>query len=186
MSKLEKDKTVQAPLLKVLLIYNDFLSAAKANAALRHLGKTSDTSVIWEIRPWRMDMLKFPPLADEALADARDAQLLVFVGQCASVIPFWLEDWLEDWAGSRQFPDAVLAVINAQSVNLEWLPVSQQLSEFAGRHHLEVLYGNPGSSDDVTVLKVARNDTEFRTNNLTEPIFREVSQGINRGWGLNE
>jgi len=175
------------PSLKVLLIYNDFASATRANAALQQWGRTSGTGVQWRIQPWRVDILKFPSLADEALVDARDAHLLVFIEQCANTIPFWLEEWLEDWAGIRQFQDSVLAVINSNSIGLEWLPVSQALSDFAKRHCLELFLGCPGNAVDVvSPLGFAQTEAKLHTNNLTEPILRELSQNSNRGWGLNE
>ena len=184
MPKLERNESRRRPLLKILLIYHDFVSAAKANAALQLWAEVSGTGAELIIRPWRMDMLKFPPLAGEALDDARDVHLLVFVGQCALAIPFWFEDWLEDWAGSRRFQDAMLVVINADLVESEHPPVSPQLVDFAQRHHLEVLHSNSGDlNGGPSVVNPSQLGGGFRINNLTEPILREVSEGVSLGWG---
>ena len=63
----------------------------------------------WNIRPWRVDLLKFTPTADEALTEALDAHLIVFAGCSAQSLPFWLERWLEQSAKYRRIKDAALA-----------------------------------------------------------------------------
>jgi len=92
MSKLHKS---QGSPMKALIVYQDFAFALQANAALQHAVQYSDVWVQWNIRPWRVDLLKFPPSADEALADAADAHLIVFGSRCAQSFPFWLQEWLE-------------------------------------------------------------------------------------------
>src|SRR6267378_5802818 len=101
--------------MKALIIYDDFDSAAKANTTLQHSAHKADFTVQWNIRPWRVDLLKFPPTADEALTEALDAHLIVFAGRSAQSLPFWLERWLEQWAKHRRVKDAALAVASAGS-----------------------------------------------------------------------
>src|SRR5580692_4901818 len=96
--------------MKALIIYDNLSSFAKANAALQHSAQNADVNVLWSIRPWRVDMLKFPPTADEALTEAIDAHLIVFAGRCVQSLPFWLQDWLEQWAKYRRVEDAALGV----------------------------------------------------------------------------
>src|SRR5271156_5278076 len=103
--------------MKALVIYDDFVCAEKANAALQHSAQNANVSVQWNIRPWRVDMLKFPPTAEEALTEAIDADLIVFAGRSAQSLPFWLQRWLEHWAKCRRIQDAALAVIPAQSTD---------------------------------------------------------------------
>src|SRR5882672_6063426 len=103
----------QDPTMKALIIYDDFDSAFKANATLQHSAQKADCAVQWNIRPWRVDLLKFPPTADEALTEALDAHLIVFAGHSAQSLPFWLERWLEQWAKLRRVKDAALAVVSA-------------------------------------------------------------------------
>src|SRR5271167_4231897 len=99
--------------MKALIIYDDFYSAIKANESLQHSAHKADFSVQWNIRPWRVDMLKFPPTAEEALTDAIEAHLIVLAWHKTQPFPFWLQNWLERWAKCRQITDAALAVICA-------------------------------------------------------------------------
>src|SRR5271169_4058538 len=112
MTKLNQFKQTQNSTMKALIIYDDFCSAFKANATLLHSAYKADFAVQWNIRPWRVDMLKFPPTADEALTEALDAHLIVFAGQCGQSFPFWLERWVEQWAKHRRVKNAALAVVN--------------------------------------------------------------------------
>jgi len=126
--------------MNALIIYHDFASAAKANAALQHAAQCSDVIGQWNISPWRMDMLKFPPTAEEALTDAAEAHLIVFAGRSAQLFPFWLEDWLERWARNRQIEDVALAVIREAGTDPLSIPVTPELSAFAARHGLNFIF----------------------------------------------
>src|SRR5271154_7288476 len=122
--------------MKALVIYDDFVCAEKANAALQHSAQNANVRVQWTIRPWRVDMLKFPPTAEEALTDAADVHLIVFVGRCAQSFPFWLEHWLEHWAKCRQIEGAALAVFCEGSGDTTSISATLELSQFATRHGL--------------------------------------------------
>src|SRR5882757_4043633 len=115
MTKLNQPDQPQDPTMKALIIYDDFDSAFKANATLQHSAQKADCAVQWNIRPWRVDLLKFPPTADEALTEALDAHLIVFAGHSAQSFPVWLERWLEQWAKYRRIKDALLAVVGGGS-----------------------------------------------------------------------
>jgi len=126
--------------MKVVIIYHDFASAARANSALQRSGQFPDIEVEWNMRPWRLDMLRFPPIASEALLDALDAHLLVFAGSVAQTIPFWLQDWLEDWASQRHIARAALAVLGAERSEFAKTSGVADLQEFARIHGLEVVF----------------------------------------------
>lgn len=140
--------------MKALIIYDDFDSAFKANAVLQHSSFKADLAVKWSIRPWRVDMLKFPPTADEALTEALDAHLIVFAVHSAQSIPFWLERWLEQWAKYRRVQDAALAVVNAGSPETLFLASAKpDLSQFARRHDLSVIF-----DDNITSIPSSIGD----------------------------
>src|SRR5271170_8072661 len=117
--------------MKALVIYDDFVCAEKANAALQHSAQNANVRVQWNIRPWRVDMLKFPPTAEEALTEALDAHLIVFAGRRAQSLPFWLQRWLEHWAKCRQIHDAALAVFGDAEADILPASASLELAEFA-------------------------------------------------------
>ena len=152
--------------MKALILYHDFLSAAKANAALHH--SVAGVQIEWNIRPWRVDMLKFPPLAGEAAADALDAQMILFVGRCAEILPFWLQDWLNHWAARRHFPDVVLAAMS------DTIPAAPrdftQLTQFAHRHGLSLLLGDQLTAHPIPLL----------------PTTTAITPALHRDWGLND
>lgn len=122
--------------MKALIIYDDFHSAVKASASLQESALKADLAVQWNIRPWRVDMLKFPPTADEALTEALDAHLIVFAGHNARSFPFWLERWLEQWVKYRRVDEAALAVIHDRADNTSTPSARSELSRFAERRGL--------------------------------------------------
>ncbi len=139
MSKLNRHDEQQDSTMKVVIIYDNIASVMEANSSLRHSAKHLDINVQWSIRPWQVDVLKFPPSADESLADAMDAHLIVLAGRCAQTFPFWLQDWLENWAKCRQIKDAALAVVSGGNPELPSSP-QPYLSQLARRHGLSIIF----------------------------------------------
>jgi hypothetical protein len=76
--------------MTALIIYNDFGTAASANAVLQHSIQHRDISVQWQVRPWRLDVLELSPAAEEALNEAINARLIIFAGHLAQLTPSWL------------------------------------------------------------------------------------------------
>lgn len=167
--------------MKALMIYEDFTSAAKASAALHHSAQqyaAQDPEVLvqWKILPWRLDMLKFPPTAAEALAEAVDAHLIIFVGHSAQAIPGWLRTWLEQWAEHRHVADAALAVMGDGHTGTLSTAAIPELFQFARRHGLSVILDDQGSAspgDNVPKLMLPITP-------LIPPVTGQ------RDWGLNE
>jgi hypothetical protein len=125
--------------MKALIVYDDFATTVKANAALQHSARYSDVSVQWNITFWRVDMLKCSASAETALTEAIDTHLIVFVGRCAQSPPSWLGHWLEHWAKCRQIEDAALAVYCEGGSDSLLLPLALELSQFATRHGLNII-----------------------------------------------
>ena len=126
--------------MKAVIVYDDCVSVTKAYSSLQHSAKHKHVNVLWTIRLLRVEVLKFPPGAEAALADAIDAHLLVLAGPCAQSFPLWLQVWLENWVNCRQIKDAALAVVGAGHAEL---PASSRadLSLFARRHGLSIIFG---------------------------------------------
>ena len=118
--------------MKTLIIYDDVTRAANTNAVLHRVAHRADMAVKWDIRPWRLNMLKLPATAGLALRDAVDAHLIVFAVRRINKPHVWLMNWLEQWAALRQTHDAALCFRgrrNGQSVHgagtgwaLRWTP----------------------------------------------------------------
>jgi hypothetical protein len=178
--------------MKALIIYQDLASAAKVNSALQRAAQHADASVQWSIRPWRVDMLKFPPTAAEALADAADAHLIVFAGGIKHSLPFWLQHWLEHWAQRRRIENAALAVF-CEGIADE-LPVSAtlELSHFAACHGLSFIFDErtaiaPSSSEDSSSFSEGRlHECELSLSPILPRTLDTKLRDAYRGWGISE
>jgi hypothetical protein len=154
--------------MKALIIYDEFASAAKAKAALQHSTRDAGFSVHWTIMPWPVEMLKFPPTAQEALTEAIKAHLIVFTGRTSQSLPFWLLNWLEQWVGQRRIEDAALAVMGGEDAKVLSSAEKPDLSKFADRHNLSVIFHHQGTIGD---------DSTFPAGSL-----RELKPAHSQSW----
>jgi len=175
--------------MKALIIYDDFNLAVKAKAMIQRAGHHADANMQWEIKPWRVDTLKFPTTAREAMAEAADAHLIVFAGNCVRSWSSWLRDWLDQWAENRQIKAAALAVIGAVDANVFSALETADLSQYARHHGLNFIVGDrspigvhfsfqaePGTLDETKQIA-----------SLAMPHPQELAKIESRPhWGLNE
>jgi hypothetical protein len=157
--------------MNAVVLYDTFEFAARAKAMLERAAHWTDETTHWIVKPWRVGLLKLPPAAEAALAEAAEAHLMVLeLHQVQSLLP-WLVDWLERWAVGRQVQDAALAVWDgghAASCSARAIP---ELSQFAGRHGLSLIINDNGPAED------------------DSPTFQHIWERSERGyqhWGLNE
>jgi len=121
--------------MKALIVYDDATCAATTNAILHRAADRADISVKWDIRPWRLNMLRFIPTAEEAMSDAADAHLIVFAIRNTQSLPAWLMNWLERWAVLRQSPGAALAILGCGTAE-----ASVAMRQFARRFGLSFIW----------------------------------------------
>jgi hypothetical protein len=133
--------------LKVLIIYSNFALAAKANALLQKIADSSATKQDWIITPWRMQLIKFPPTANEALSDAKDAQLIVFALTARQFVPSWMEYWLGRWAECRSIENAALTLISETESPVFGEAPATTLHRFCQRYDLKFFCGDLGTTD---------------------------------------
>ena len=163
--------------MKALIIYDDLTGATRATAALKHAAWSAHVSADWDIKPWRTDALRFPTVADKALIEAADADLIVFVGPQAHSLPTWLEEWLRCWVVRRDVEDAALAVIHEVSGRAQLVaPAIPQLRRFAAFHGLSLITENETTPEDQTLsaprAQSARRRSVFPSSDsmkFTEP-----------------
>jgi len=117
--------------MKALIIYDDPTGATRATAALKRAAWRANVGADWDIKPWRTDALKLPSVADKALIEAADADLIVLAGAQAHSLPTWLEEWLRCWVIRRNIEDAALAVLDDESSRVLVVPDAPQVSQFA-------------------------------------------------------
>jgi len=134
--------------MNAVIIYDRFDFAAKAKAMLERAAHGTGEAAHWSVKPWRVDMLKLPPAAEAALAEAAEAHLIVLaLRQVQSFFP-WLADWLERWATCRQVQEAALAVWDSENADTRPVRATPELSQFAGRHGLRLIFDDNALVED--------------------------------------
>jgi len=78
---------------------------------LERAAARSDEAMQWDVNPWRLDLLKPSFLAEAALAETADADLVVVALSKTHVLPEALLGWLDHWAERRHVQDAALMVL---------------------------------------------------------------------------
>lgn len=122
--------------MNAVILYDDNGMAAKARAMLDRAARRADEALLWNVKPWRCDMLQWPGTADLAFEDAQPAQLIVLALRNPTALPAQLLEWLEQWARQRHVPEAALAVFDgSEGDSLAQTPTCA-LSQFAERHGL--------------------------------------------------
>jgi hypothetical protein len=173
--------------MKAVIIYDNFAFAAKANEMLHRAANRADVAMLWTIKSWRVDALNLYRSAEEALADAMDAQLIVFAGHRTEALPSWLLNWLERWAACRQTADAAFAVIGGRNGDVLSMPANPVLSDFAERHGLKFITDDgPVTCDDEELSAQTIIENKVAPA-LAQSRFREAPAGIAyAGWGIND
>jgi hypothetical protein len=140
----------------------------------------------WSVKPWRMDMLKLPPAAEAALAEAAEAHLMVLeLRQVPSLLP-WLGDWLEQWAACRQVQDAALAVWDGGNAALRSARAAPELSQFAGRHGLSLIFNDYALIEDKSAIFAGDlHEREIALTPTLKHILEQSEPGYQH-WGLND
>ncbi|MDE3066807.1 MAG: hypothetical protein KGJ60_04560 [Verrucomicrobiota bacterium] len=134
--------------MKAVIIYDQFDFAAKAKAMLERASDRAGDAVLWNVMPWRVDMLNLAPAAAEALMEAADAHLIVLSVRQPGHLPIWLMDWLEVWAERRRVPDAALATFGGARGGALSATAAPELSRFAERHRLSFIFSDRGPGAD--------------------------------------
>lgn len=134
--------------MKALIIYDDLTGATRATEALKRAAWSANVSADWDIEPWRTDALKFPLVAEMALIEAADADLVVLAGPQTHSLPTWLEEWLRCWVIRRNVDDAALAVLSDKSAGVLVAPDAPPLSQFAEGYGLSLITENEITPED--------------------------------------
>ena len=172
--------------MKALIIYENLASAAKVSSVLQRAAHRADASVQWIIRPWQMDLLKFPPSAEEALADAADTHLIVFAGGIKHSLPFWLQHWLEHWTQRRQIGNAALAVFSEGIADVLLMSATQELLDFATSHGLDFIFDDSASVALSSLGEGRLQECNLPLSSILPPILDSKFRDAYRGWGVSE
>jgi len=169
--------------MKAVIIYDDSACAAKAKAMLEKASSRMEEATLWDVEPWRLDLLNLSPTAAKALTDTTDAHLIVLALRPARALPTWLLDWLEQWVTHRHVEEAALAVFGHGNGNAPSPPAISELSRFALRHGLSFIFDDSGSARDESAF-FARDQHE-RDAPVT-PTPQPIVDDAYPHWGINE
>lgn len=133
-----KDGSFFEMTLKATVIYDDFDFATRAAALLERAAIRVREAMRWDVKPWRLDVLKQSSLAEAAGAEAADADLIVFALSKTHSPPPELTMWLEHWEAHRQIQDPAVMVLSPDEPAAA-TPLWLELKQFAGRHGLAFL-----------------------------------------------
>jgi hypothetical protein len=169
-----------------IIVYDDFALAAKANSMLWKAVDRTDEAGQWNVKLWRLDLLRLSPSAEQALMEAADAGLIVIAMRRDQFLPIWLAEWLEQWARHRQIHDAALAVYGGGSGDAVSSPLTVELSQFSRRHGLTFICDVPVEAADESASFLLQ--LRERETTLTPALKKNFEQGQNgyQRWGLNE
>ncbi len=185
-----RDKKAFDATMIAVIIYDKYDFATKANAMLERAAQRTGETEHWRVKPWRADILKLPPAAEEALAEAADAHLILLaMRQVQSFLP-WLLGWLERWAVCRRIHAAGLAVWAGGIADAGSARAIPDLSHFARRHGLSLIFDDNALAEDKS-LRLA-SDLHQREVSLTPTLHHILEQPVRddgqhwKHWGIND
>jgi hypothetical protein len=170
--------------LKAAVIYDDFDFAARTAVLLERAAIRSDEAMKWDVKPWRLDLLKPASLAAAALDETLDADLIVVALCKTHLLPGELLEWLEHWAAHRQIGDAALMVLCPEETAG---PMSSwnRLKEFAEWRGLLFL-GSHSLQNDAEPADLVHRLWQRKQPAVPEFPWSVEPVNATRHWGLNE
>ena len=179
-----RERPLSEPPLKAAVIYDDFDFAARSAALLERAGIRSDDAIQWDVKPWRLDLLRPSSLAEVALAETADTDLVVVALSKTHLLPETLLDWLGRWAEGRQVRDAALLVLCPEETAGPQSS-SGRLQEFAAWHGLMFLEQRHGSDDGDSLGLLHQLSRRKRPVNPAISWLPDEPEPT-RHWGINE
>lgn len=168
--------------LKAVIIYDDFDAATRATALLERVALRTEEGMKWDIKPWRIDVLKQPALAALTVAVAANADLVMLALRPMHAVPAELVDWLDNWAKHRRIEDAAVLVLPAGET--EAPAAWNQVMALAERHGLIVLDRHNAEDDRNSVLLGRLWQRQPGARGLERAFARRLPQSSR--WGINE
>ena len=172
-------------ILKAVIIYDDFDSAAHATALLERVAHRADAGVKLDIKPWRCDVLKQPALVALTVAVAANADLIVLALDRIPSPTTELLDWLKNWAEHRRVQDAAVLALGTgknRSQSTFW----DEIKTFTAGHDLTLLGNHNVRNTRHSTSFVHRWQQRKQVDaTAARPAFTERLP-VPHHWGMNE
>jgi hypothetical protein len=179
-----REKRLLEMTLKAAVIYDDFDFAARAAALLEWVAIRTDEAMKWDIKPWRLDLLKPSSLADAALDETIDVDLIVVAASQTHLLPDELLEWLEHWAVRRQIEDAALMVLCPEETAGP-MSLGDRLKEFAEWQGLPFL-GCRNLREDGDPMDFVHRRWQRKQPVIPAAQWPTDQLRATRHWGINE
>jgi hypothetical protein len=170
--------------LKAVIVYDDLDFAVRVAAFLERAAMRATEVMNWDVKPWRLDVLKKASLAEAAIAEAADADLIVLALIENHPVSNDLLDWLENWGTRRRIRDAavMLFCLNEEAAasplwyRLEWFTKARGLAFLGGHSFWE----------EEDSLHFIQHIQPLRS--LATPVAEPVESALRppQHWGINE
>ena len=166
--------------LKAVVVYDDFNFAAHAAALLDGAASRTGQELRWDVKPWRLDILRQLSLAETAEVEALDADVIVFALVETHSLPEDLLNWLEHWATHRKIEDAAVMLIQP-GWDSAFAPLAGSLRSLAESRGLTFMGGHEMWPD-------ALSGPSARVRPSSTPEFPPVAETpqFPDHWGLND
>jgi hypothetical protein len=156
----------------VIIAYDDLKAGQRAGQLFSSVARRGIRDIQFRLQPWRFDFLADPEWSQFAIAEARQADLLVLAMTHSSDLPAAVQHWLNKWFDGKRGDHAALVALVDDAVveNSSTMQFLQHGAEDAGLDFFTPLVSHQCDTNILPYL--APEDFSYR-----KPY---------RHWGLNE
>ena len=180
-------ETPLAPLLDVLILYEDFATGLRAKRSLDFLPDhlTADAKVSAKL--WRIELLSDPLLGEQAAVEAAAADVIIVSVHGRSALPAEVRAWLKRWLCHKERRPYALGVLldSGEASQGGENPVVGYMQQVAATAGADVFYGFSealGSELDSAVEEI--NQRAHRSSTVLEDMLKRADP--HQWWGINE
>jgi hypothetical protein len=172
--------------MKAMILYDGGDFARKAQVMLARAAQRANETTQWKVKPWRVNLLRWPGIAAVALHDAAKAHLIVLAIHHQAESSSSLLHWLERWARRRQIQDGALAVFDGGNGDRLSATAAPELSRFAQRHGLSFIFGDVDPAEEESGLFArSLSEREVAITPTVQQILQPAGDGYDHHWGTN-
>jgi hypothetical protein len=164
--------------MNAIIFYEDLAVALEAKGTFQRAAFRADQTLGWNLRPWRLDLLRLPPVAKTVLTEALDASVLLFCLRPPFCLEPFVYEWLERLAAGGALGETGLVVFRSGKDGSGWDTATPALRHFAETHGLDFIQSAPDSTDDSFDFWRKHAYTSIATEQIREGTFH-CRHGIN-------